>query len=190
MSTWYSGQPPHDKAHWNTYSLSKNDSWKCFDNPKIVNSNNKIFKQHFCKLPGMPIYRYHLFYILEVYFFNLHTKFFLCRYLWDDCLRETQKVFLCYYAAWYVPYHSDPFKNPFEDYMIDLIYPELDLPWCISLWSGVLLFILHQITFFFGIRIEGRNQHSVQVNCDCKFLEESMFFELIFMVVVDRYFKV
>ena len=40
---------------------------------------------------------------------------------------------------------------------------------------------------FFGIRIEGRNQLSVQVNCDCKFLEESMFFELIFMVVVDRY---
>ena len=56
VSTWYSGQPPHDKAHWNTDSLSKNDSWKCFDNPKIVNSNNKIFEQHFCKyeskLPG------------------------------------------------------------------------------------------------------------------------------------------
>ena len=60
------------------------------------------------------------------------------------------------YAAWYVPYHSDPFKNPFEDYMIDLIYPELDLPWCISLWSGVLLFILHQITFIFWYKDWGQ----------------------------------
>ena len=90
-----------------------------------------------------------------------------------------QKVFLCYYAAWYVPYHSDPFKNPFEDYMIDLIYPELDLPWCISLWSGVLLFILHQITFIFWYKDWG------QESAFCT--EESMFFELIFMVVVDRY---
>ena len=117
---------------------------------------NNTFVSTRASYPGRPIYRYHLFYILEVYFFNLHTKFFLCRYLWDDCLRETQKVFLCYYAAWYVPYHSDPFKNPFEDYMIDLIYPELDLPWCISLWSGVLLFILHQITFIFWYKDWGQ----------------------------------
>ena len=70
-----SGQPSRDKAHWNTYSLSKNDSWKCFD------SHNKIFKQYFWKydnkLPSI-LYSGGIF---------LHNKFFLCRYLWVDCLR-------------------------------------------------------------------------------------------------------
>ena len=124
MSTWYSGQPPHDKAHWNTYSLSKNDSWKCFDNPKIVNSNNKIFKQHFCKLPGMPIYRYHLFYILEIYFFNLHTKFFLCRYLWDDCLRETSKSVFVLLCCLICPLSLRPLQKSLWG-----LHDWFDLPW-------------------------------------------------------------
>ena len=120
---------------------------------------------------------YHLFYILEVYFFIMNSSS-VGTYELIACAR-LQKVFLCYYAAWYVSYHSDPFKNPFEDYMIDLIYPELDLPWCISLWSGVLLFILHQITFIFWYKDWGQESAFST--------EESMFFELIFMVVVDRY---
>ena len=88
-------------------------------------------------------------------FYRYFNSSYVGTYEMIACAR-LQKVFLCYYAAWYVPYHSDPFKNPFEDYMIDLIYPELDLPWCISLWSGVLLFILHQITFIFWYKDWGQ----------------------------------
>ena len=84
-----SGQPSHDKAHWNTYSLSKNDSWKCFGDTKIlVNSHNKIFKQYLWKyenkLPAGPMYVPSILYSGDIF---LHNKFFLCRYYWVDCLR-------------------------------------------------------------------------------------------------------
>ena len=123
-----SGQPSHDKAHWNTYSLSKNDSWKCFGDTKIlVNSHNKIFKQYFWKyenkLPGRPnVCTIYLFYILEIYFSIINSSS-VGTYELIACAR-LQKVFLCYYAAWYVSYHSDPLQKSFWG-----LHDWLDLPW-------------------------------------------------------------
>ena len=85
---------------------------------------NNTFVSTRASYPGRPIYRYHLFYILEIYFFNLHTKFFLCRYLWDDCLRKTSKSVFVLLCCLICPLSLRPLQKSLWG-----LHDWFDLPW-------------------------------------------------------------